>query len=1064
MMGFGISSRILIMAIVLMKAAEASMSREMQALMKFGWPHNSTTHHCNWTGITCDDAGHVAEMSLQVCSYTTLLSLNHFDVFAFPHLTRIHLTSYCLNGTIPPHIGYLSNLTYLNLSHNPLNSELPVSLANLTELQILDISDCHDRFYGIHSIYGVIPPEIGSLSKLTHLNLSYNELITLPLSLANLTNLHVLDLSYNNIVGVIPPEIGNLSKLTHLDLSYNGLNSDLPFSLSNLTNLHVLDLSYNNIVGVIPPEIGNLSTLTHLDLSYNGLNSDLPLSLSNLTNLHVLDLSYNSIFGAIPPEIGSLSKLTHLNLSHNGLDTDMPLSLANLTNLHVLDLSYNSIIGAIPPEIGSLSNLTHLDLLANELYSDLPLSLANLTNLHVLDLSYNSIFGAIPPEIGSLSKLTHLDLSHNGLDTDLPLSLANLTNLHVLDLSNNRIAGAIPPEIGNSSKLTHLDLSHNELNTDLALSLANLTNLQLLDLSHNRIVGAIPPEIGSLFKLTHLDLSVNRLYGDLPLSLSNLTNLQLLNISENNISSAIPSGIGYLQQLIVLDLSGNSISGSLPSTMSQLTRLELLKLDGNMLVGVFKAGIQMLPAIKTIGLGGNTIEGRIPFEFGDAANAPYLNIDLSRNHLCGRVPESLSHLGGIDLSYNRLEGRIPLDIWWKFPKKSFYGNSELLLPNGSRIEMEETKHPRMRISYAVIGVVILFGCVFLFSSGLILTFYLRRKAASAATPHADQRHGDIFKIWNFDGNIAHQHIIQATADFDFGYCIGTGAYGSVYRAQLPTGKVVAVKKLHRFEGENPSYDMCFRNEAKVLSEIRHRHIVKLFGYCLHKRSMFLIYDYMERGSLFSVLKDESEAVELDWKKRVNVVKGIANALSYMHHDCTPPILHRDISSSNILLDSEFEGCLSDFGTARLLDPDSSNQTLLVGTRGYIAPELAFTMVVTEKCDVYSFGVLALEIVCGDHPGDFVSIVTTMKGSSSSAPFARNLMVQQLLDKRLASPDEDVRVSREIVGVVKIALKCVSCDPKSRPSMKEVSQELAANPPRLSMPFRSISVLQLMHSD
>ncbi|XP_057781020.1 MDIS1-interacting receptor like kinase 2-like isoform X3 [Salvia miltiorrhiza] len=860
MMGFGISSRILIMAIVLMKAAEASMSREMQALMKFGWPHNSTTHHCNWTGITCDDAAHVAAMSLQVCSYTTLLSLNHFDVFAFPHLTRIHLTSCCLNGTIPPQIGYLSNLT-------------------------------------------------------------------------------------------------------HLDMSDNRLYGDLPLSLSNLTSLHVLDLSHNRIIGAIPHEIGSLSKLTHLDLSLNDLYSSLPLSHANLTNLHVLDLSYNRIFGAIPPEIGSLSKLTHLNLSYNGLGTDLPLSLANLTNLHVLDLSYNGI------------------------------------------------FGAIPHDIGSLSKLTHLDFSHNGLYSDLPLSLANLTNL------------------------------------------------QLLDLSHNRIVGAIPPEIGSLSKLTHLDLSHNRLNGDLPLSLSNLINLQLLDVSQNRIFDGIPSGIGYLQQLIVLDLSHNSISGSLPSTMSQLTRLELLKLDGNMLVGVFEAGIQMLPSIKTIGLSWNTIEGRIPFEFGDAANAQFLNINLSHNHLCGIVPESLWQFDGIDLSYNRLEGRIPLVIWIKFPEESFFGNSELLLPNGSRIEMEETKHPRMRISYAVIGNVTVFGCVFLFSSGFILTFYLRRKAA---TPHDDQRHGDIFKIWNFDGNIAHQHIIQATADFDFGYCIGTGAYGSVYRAQLPSGRVVAVKKLHRFEGENPSYDMCFRNEARVLSEIRHRHIVKLFGYCLHKRSMFLIYDYMERGSLYSVLKDESEAVELDWKKRVNVVKGIANALSYMHHDCTPPILHRDISSSNILLNSQFEGCLSDFGTARLLDPDSSNQTLLVGTCGYIAPELAFTMVVTEKCDVYSFGVLALEIVCGDHPGDFVSSVTMTKGSS--APFARNLMVQQLLDKRLASPDEDVRVSREIVGVVKIALKCVSCDPKSRPSMKEVSQELAANPPRLSMPFRSLSVLQLMHSD
>ncbi|XP_047965608.1 MDIS1-interacting receptor like kinase 2-like [Salvia hispanica] len=351
-----------------------------------------------------------------------------------------------------------------------------------------------------------------------------------------------------------------------------------------------------------------------------------------------------------------------------------------------------------------------------------------------------------------------------------------------------------------------------------------------------------------------------------------------------------------------------------------------------------------------------------------------------------------------------------------------------------------------------------FVCVFLFTIFLGL-FLLREKAVVAATPELG--HGNIFKIWNFDGNMAYQDIIEATLDFDFRYCIGTGAYGSVYRAVLPTRKVVAVKKLHGFEGVNPSFDSSFRNEAEVLSQIRHRHIVKLFGFCLHQRSMFLIYDYMERGSLFSVLKYDDEAVELNWKKRVNVVKGIASALSYMHHDCSPPILHRDVSSSNILLDSEFEGCLSDFGTARLLDPDSSNQTLLVGTRGYIAPELAFTMVVTEKCDVYSFGVLALEVMFGDHPGDFVSSMTTIKRSTQ---FAQNMMVQQLLDKRLPSPDEDVRLSREVVGVVKTALKCISCDPKLRPYMKEVSQELAKHPPRLTMPFRSVSVLHLMHSD
>ncbi|XP_047974141.1 MDIS1-interacting receptor like kinase 2-like [Salvia hispanica] len=671
-----------------------------------------------------------------------------------------------------------------------------------------------------------------------------------------------------------------------------------------------------------------------------------------------------------------------------------------------------------------------------------PLVFTSLTSIH---LASCGLYGLIPSQIGYLSDLSYLNFSNNLLTSELPLSLANLSKLLVLDLSSNEFYGVIPPDIGSLSKLTHLNLSYNRLQSEVPFILVNLSELLVLDLSSNEFSGVIPHDIGSLSKLTHLDLSYNSLWSELPLSLSNLTNLEVLLISSNSISGAIPSGIGYLLHLIALDLSNNYINGSLPSIMSQLTRLEILKLDGNRLEGVFEAGIHMLPCITTIGLSRNSMYGQIPIPFGDVPNAKFLDINLSVNHLFGEIPESVSRLHGIDLSFNSLEGHIPPDVWLRFGRESFLGNLNLNLPTTSTIDVE--------ILYYVIFVFFIFcGIYFIFSKR-------REKKSASVTPRP--KHGDIFTIWNFDGNIAYQDIIEATADFDLRYCIGIGGYGSVYRALLPTGKVVAVKKLHRFEGDNPTFDSSFRNEAEVLSQIRHRYIVKLFGFCLHQRSMFLIYNYMERGSLFSVLKYDDEAVELTWKKRVNVVKGIANALSYMHHDCSPPILHRDVSSSNILLDSEFEGCLSDFGTARLLDPDSSNQTVLVGTRGYIAPELAFTMVVTEKCDVYSFGVLALEVMFGDHPGDFVSSMMMMKRSTQ---FAQNMMVQQLIDKRLPSPDEDVRVSREVAGVVKTALKCISSDPKSRPSMKEVAQELAKHPPRLPMPFRSISVLHLMHSD
>ncbi|WOH15275.1 hypothetical protein DCAR_0934812 [Daucus carota subsp. sativus] len=295
------------------------------------------------------------------------------------------------------------------------------------------------------------------------------------------------------------------------------------------------------------------------------------------------------------------------------------------------------------------------------------------------------------------------------------------------------------------------------------------------------------------------------------------------------------------------------------------------------------------------------------------------------------------------------------------------------------------------------------------------------------------RNGDICSIWNFDGHIAYKDIIRAIDNFDIRYCIGTGGYGSVYEARLPSGKTVALKKLHRLEAEEPAFDRSLRNEARVLSNIRHKNIVKLFGFCLHNRSMFLIYELMEKGSLFCAPRDDAHAVELDWSKRVNIVKGISHALSYMHHDCTPSIVHRDISSNNILLHSEMEAFVADFGASRLLDPDSSNQTLVAGTYGYIAPELAYTMIVTEKCDVYTFGVVALEIMMGSYPGDFISSFTISR-------FTSNRMLNDLLDARLPHPTRQQEY--DIVLILRISFACLCSNPKFRPSMNTVSQEIS----------------------
>ncbi|XP_028791948.1 MDIS1-interacting receptor like kinase 2-like [Neltuma alba] len=350
--------------------------------------------------------------------------------------------------------------------------------------------------------------------------------------------------------------------------------------------------------------------------------------------------------------------------------------------------------------------------------------------------------------------------------------------------------------------------------------------------------------------------------------------------------------------------------------------------------------------------------------------------------------------------------------------------------------------------------VIIFAAIIRHSK--ILRQVLIRKIIKGREKKQGKKHGDFTSMWNFDGHIAFEDIIKATDDFDIKYCIGRGASGEVYKEKLPCGKIVAVKKLRYMQSENLSFHKSFYNEIEILTEIRHRNIVKLHGFCLNIQCMFLVYGFMECGSLLHVLRNEEKAQKLTWNKRLNIINGIAHAVSYMHHDCVPPIIHRDITSGNILLNSDMEAFVSDFGTAGTLHPYSSNLSLLVGTYGYVAPELAYAISATQKSDVYSFGVVALETMMGKHSGELISCLT--KDYTD-----QKIMLRDILDARLPQP----RTRKEIwdvILVMTIALACVCAEPNCRPSMKQVTQKLSLSRPLFTVPFNDISIHQLMSQD
>ncbi|KAJ0802095.1 putative protein kinase RLK-Pelle-LRR-XI-1 family [Helianthus annuus] len=513
-----------------------------------------------------------------------------------------------------------------------------------------------------------------------------------------------------------------------------------------------------------------------------------------------------------------------------------------------------------------------------------------------------------------------------------------------------------------------------------SLNLSSFPNLVTLEIERCGVEGSIPEQIGLLSNLTHLSLWRNRLTGNIPVSLTNLTHL------EN------------------LDLGGNNFSGKIPDSFTNLIRLKTLYLDSNSFSGEFPALLTNLIHLEKLYLSGNNFSGELPVSLTNLTHLRYLS--LSRNNFCGNLPVWLTKLSHLEV---------------------------LFLDDNNFSEQSTCKAHMQRqkvVHHLTIYLPIIVG---LCSLLLVYRCYKNHNSTDKKIQPETKKHGNVCSILDYDGTIAYEDFITATEDFDLKYCIGTGGYGSVYEAKLPSGQTFALKKLHGFEAKQPAFVQSFKNEVQVLTNLRHKNIVKLYGFCLHNKCNFLVYQYMEKGSLFCALSDSELAVQVDWIKRVNIIKNVAHALAYMHHDCNPPIVHRDISSNNILLNSELEGFVADFGAARLLDPDSSNHTAIVGTLGYIAPELAYNMIVTEKCDVYSFGVVALETIGGKHPGDLLSSLNYSTTSGTT--------LENILDKRLPYPT-DRSIEKEIVRVCNVAVACILTDPKCRPTMIEVSHELS----------------------
>lgn len=834
-------------------------------------------------------------------------------------------------------------------------------------------------------------------------------------SVGNLKGLQTLDLRGNSLSGQIPDEIGDCFSLINLDLSFNEIYGDIPFSISKLKQLEMLVLKNNRLIGPIPSTLSQIPNLKVLDLAQNNLSGEIPRLIYWNEVLQYLGLRGNNLVGTLSPDMCQLTGLWYFDVRNNSLTGGIPQTIGNCTAFQVLDLSYNHLTGEIPFNIGFLQVAT-LSLQGNQLSGPIPPVIGLMQALAVLDLSCNMLTGPIPSILGNLTYTEKLYLHSNKLTGPIPAELGNMTKLHYLELNDNHLTGNIPAELGKLTDLFDLNVANNNLGGPIPDNLSSCTNLNSLNVHGNKLNGTIPPSFQRLESMTYLNLSTNDLQGPIPVELSRIGNLDTLDISNNKISGTISSSFGDLEHLLKLNLSRNHLTGFIPAEFGNLR------------------------SVMEIDISHNQLSGFIPQELSQLQNL--LSLRLENNNLSGDLTSLISCLSltELNVSYNNLAGEIPTsNNFSRFSSDSFLGNLALCgYWNSNNYPCHEPHTTeRVTISKAAILGIALGALVIL----LMILLTVCRPNNTIPFPDGSLDKPVTYstpKLVILHMNMAlhvYEDIMRMTENLNEKYIIGHGASSTVYKCVLKNCKPVAVKKLFSHQ---PHSMKGFETELETVGSIKHRNLVSLQGYSLSPSGNLLFYDYMENGSLWDHLHGSSSTKKkkLDWDTRLNIAHGAAQGLSYLHHDCSPRIIHRDVKSSNILLDKDFEAHLTDFGIAKSLCTSKTyTSTYIMGTIGYIDPEYARTSRLTEKSDVYSFGIVLLELLTGRKAVDNESNLHQLILSKTA-----NNAVMETVDAEITATCKDLGAVKK---AFQLALLCTKRQPSDRPTMHEVTRVIAS---------------------
>jgi len=848
----------------------------------------------------------------------------------------------------------------------------------------------------------------------------------IPAELQNLTYLNNLNLMQNYLTGPVPSFIGKFP-MQYLSLAINPLSGTLPKELGNLTNLISLGISLNNFTGELPSELGNLARLEQIYFDSSGFSGPFPSTFSKLKNLKILWASDNDFTGKIPDFIGSLTKLEVLRFQGNSFEGPIPESLSNLTKL--TDLRIGDIVNG-SSSLSFISNLTSLNVLI-------------LRNCRISD-------NLATVNFSNLGGLTLLDLSFNNITGQIPQSILNLENLGFLFLGNNSLSGSLPNV--KSRSLNNLDFSYNQLSGSFP-SWATQNNFQLNLVANNFVLGSSNNSIPhSGLNCLQQDIPCLRGSPEYSSFAVDCGSNRSMTGSDNTFYEIDPTNTGAASYYVTdqtrwgvssvgkfneapngsyIIYSSQQFQNALDSELFQTARMSPSSLryygigleNGNYTVELQFAEFAYpeSPTWQSI--------GRRVFDIYVQGDLKEKNFDI-RKTAGGKSYVAVYKKYNATVSTNFLE----IHLFWAgkgtccIPTQGYYGPmiSALSVTPNFTPTVRNGVPKRKSKAGAIAGIVI--GASVLGLAALVGVFLLVQKRRRVA-----QQQEELYNMVGRPNIFSNAELKLATDNFSSQNILGEGGYGPVYKGNLPDGRIIAVKQLSQTSHQGKSQ---FVTEVATISAVQHRNLVKLYGCCIDSNTPLLVYEYHENGSLDRALFGDS-GLSLDWPTRFEIILGIARGLTYLHEESSVRIVHRDIKASNVLLDTNLTPKISDFGLAKLFDEKKTHvSTKIAGTFGYLAPEYAMRGHLTEKADVFAFGVVAMEAVAGrSNTDNSLEEDKIYLFEWAWEVFERDQKLS-ILDPRIEEFD-----SEEVSRVIHVALLCTQGSPHQRPPMSRVVKML-----------------------